>query len=418
MTAAGENVAGNPATALDVARIREDFPILHQEVHGAPLVYLDNAATSQKPRAVIEAVDHYYRFDNANVHRGVHTLSERATAAYEGAREKVRGFVNAASSREIVFTRGATEAINLLAATFGRRIGEGDEILISTMEHHANIVPWQMLCEQTGARLRVIPVTEAGELDMAAFEELLGEKTKLLAVMHVSNVLGTINPVESMIRKAHAIGVPVLLDGAQAVPHAPVDVQALDCDFYVFSGHKMYAPTGIGVLYGKEAWLEELPPYQTGGDMIRTVSFEKTEFNEIPFKFEAGTPNIAGAVGLGAAVDYLQSVGMDRIAAYEHHLLEYATRVLSDVPGLRVVGTAEHKAAVLSFVMEDLHPHDMGTILDHKGVAVRTGHHCAMPLMQFYGLPSTTRASMAFYNTKAEIDALREALMFSREVLA
>ena len=418
MTAAGDNVAGDPATALDVARIREDFPILDQEVHGAPLVYLDNAATSQKPRAVIEAVDHYYRCDNANVHRGVHTLSERATAAFEGAREKVRGFVNAASSREIVFTRGATEAINLLAATFGRRIGEGDEILISTMEHHANIVPWQMLCEQTGARLRVIPVTEAGELDMAAFEELLGEKTKLLAVMHVSNVLGTINPVETMIQKAHAIGVPVLLDGAQAVPHAPVDVQALDCDFYVFSGHKMYAPTGIGVLYGKEAWLEELPPYQTGGDMIRTVSFDKTEFNEIPFKFEAGTPNIAGAVGLGAAVDYLQTVGMDRIAAYEHHLLEYATRVLADVPGLKVVGTAEHKAAVLSFVMEDLHPHDMGTILDHKGVAVRTGHHCAMPLMQFYGLPSTTRASMAFYNTEAEIDALREALMFSREVLA
>ncbi len=415
MTAAPERRPERPA--LDIEAIRRDFPILQQQVHGQPLAYLDNAATSQKPAAVIEAVSRYYREDNANIHRAVHTLADRATAAYEGAREKVRRFINAGSSREVVFTRGATEAINLVAASFGQRLREGDEILVSHLEHHANIVPWQQLCERTGATLRVIPMTATGELDLADLDGLINERTRLVSVVHVSNVFGTINPVERIVEAAHAREIPVLLDGAQATPHAPVDVQSLGCDFYVFSGHKMYGPTGIGVLYGREALLETMPPYQTGGDMIRTVSFEGTEFNELPFRFEAGTPNIAGAVGLGAAVDYLEGVGLERIAAREQELLAYGTQALESVEGLSIVGTAPRKAAVLSFVVEDMHPGDMGTILDHQGVAVRTGHHCAMPAMQFLGLPGTTRASLAFYNTFEEVDRLVKALAFAREVL-
>ena len=404
--------------ALDVAAIRRDFPVLARTVRGLPLSYLDNAASSQRPRAVIDAMSRYYENSHANVHRGVHTLSQEATDLFEGAREKVRRFINAKSTKEVIFVRGTTEAINLVAQSYGRpKFGPGDEILISWLEHHANIVPWQMLCQQTGATLKVAPITQSGEVDFDAFAALLSPRTKLVALAHVSNALGTVIPVHRFIAAARARGVPVLLDGAQAVPHMKVDVQALDCDFYAFSGHKMCGPTGIGVLYGRESLLAEMPPWQGGGDMILAVSFEKTVYNGLPYKFEAGTPDIAGAIGLGAAVDYLDGLGMERIAAAEHALLEYANGKLAAVPGLRFVGTAPEKAAVVSFTIDKVHPHDLGTILDHEGVAIRTGHHCAMPVMEFYGLPATARASFAFYNTRAEIDRLVAALHTAREML-
>ena len=410
-----------PRTALsplDVAALRRDFPVLSQTVRGKPLTYLDNAASSQRPQVVIDSISHYYETTHANVHRGVHTLSQQATDLFEGARETVRRFVNARSTKEIVFVRGTTEAVNLVAQSYARpRLVPGDEILISHLEHHANIVPWQMVCEQTGASLKVIPITQAGEVDYDAFERLLSARTRLLALTHVSNALGTIVPVEHFVRAARACGVPVLLDGAQAVPHLKVDLQALDCDFYCFSGHKMCGPTGIGILYGREALLREMPPWQGGGDMILAVSFTKTIYNELPYKFEAGTPHIAGAIGLAAAVDYLEGLGLDRIAAAEHDLLEYANRRLATIPGLRFIGTAQNKAAVVSFTLENVHPHDLGTILDHEGVAIRTGHHCAMPVMEFYGVPATARASFAFYNTRDEIDRLVAALLVAREML-
>ncbi len=402
---------------FDAPHWRRDFPILQQQVHGKPLVYLDNAATSQKPQAVIAAVAGYYEKLNANVHRGVHQLSELATAAYEGAREKLRRFVNAASLKEIIFVRGATEAINLVAQSYGRgRFQGGDEIILSEMEHHSNIVPWQLLHEQMGAVLKIVPITDAGELEPGAYEKLFTSRTRLVALAHVSNALGSINPVKKMIVHAHQHGVPVLLDGAQAVPHLPVDVRDLDCDFYAFSGHKMFGPTGIGVLYAKEALLAEMPPYQGGGDMIRTVRFTGSTWNELPHKFEAGTPNIAGSIGLGAAVDYLESIGMLSIQNYEQALLEYGTQRLQTVKNLRLVGTARHKAGVLSFVMEGIHPHDIGTIVDQEGVAIRTGHHCAMPVMEHFRIPATARASLAFYNTREDIDALVQALEKVREV--
>ena len=401
----------------DVERIRKDFPILSQEVHGRPLVYLDNAATTQKPHAVIEALERYYAADNANVHRGVHLLSERATQAYEAARSRIRRFLNAAEDREIVFVRGTTEAINLVAQTYGRRmVGPGDEILITALEHHSNIVPWQMLCEEKGAALRVAPIDDAGEVDLDAYERLLGPRTRLVAIAHVSNALGTVLPIGRMIEAAHRQGVPVLVDGAQAMAHVPVDVQALGCDFYAFSGHKVYGPTGIGALYGKAALLESMPPFQGGGDMIKAVTFEKTVYNDLPYKFEAGTPNIAGAIGLGAALEYLDGLGRDRAAAYEHDLLAYGTERLSAIPGVRLIGTAREKASVLSFVMEGAHAHDVGTILDREGIAVRTGHHCAMPVMTRFGLAATTRASVALYNTREELDALCAGLGKVREI--
>jgi cysteine desulfurase/selenocysteine lyase len=403
---------------LEVAHLRRDFPVLERTVRGHPLSYLDNAASSQRPLAVIEAMSHYYEHSHANVHRGVHTLSQEATDLFEGAREKVRRFINARSLREIVFVRGTTEAINLVAQSYGRpQFGPGDEILISWLEHHANIVPWQMLCQQTGATLKVAPITQSGEVDFDAFAALLSSRTRLVALSHVSNALGTVVPVQRFIAAAKARGVPVLLDGAQAVPHIKVDVQALDCDFYAFSSHKMCGPTGIGVLYGREALLAAMPPWQGGGDMILAVSFEKTVYNALPYKFEAGTPAIAEAIGLGAAIDYLEGLGMDRIAATEHELLLYANERLATVPGLRFVGTAPEKAAVVSFTLDKVHPHDLGTILDHEGVAIRTGHHCAMPVMEFFGLPATARASFAFYNTRAEIDRLVDALHIAREML-
>jgi cysteine desulfurase/selenocysteine lyase len=404
---------------VDIEAIRADFPVLAQTVHGHPLAYLDNAASSQRPRQVIDAVRRYYERDHANVHRGVHALSQRATDAYEGAREKVRRFVNAGSLREIVFVRGTTEAINLVAQSWGRaNIREGDEILISHLEHHANIVPWQMLCEQTGAELKVVPIDARGQVDFAAYEQLLNERTRLLAIAHVSNALGTVVPVERFIAAAKARGVPVLLDGAQAVPHGPVDVRALGCDFYCFSGHKMCGPTGIGVLYAREQLLEKMPPWQGGGDMILAVSFEKTVYNELPYRFEAGTPNIAGAIGLGAAIDYLEALGMSTIAAIEQSLLDHATERLSTIEGLEIIGTAEHKAAVVSFTVEGVHPHDLGTILDADGIAIRTGHHCAMPVMDYYGVPATARASFAFYNTITEVDRLVAAVSRARALLS
>ena len=403
---------------LDVEAIRRDFPVLARSVHGKPLCYLDNAASSQRPRSVIDAISRYYEHSHANVHRGVHALSQEATDLFEGAREAVRRFVNAASTREIVFVRGTTEAVNLVAQSWGRpRLGPGDEIVLSHLEHHANIVPWQMLCEQTGARLRVIPMTRSGELDFDAYRSLLGPRTRLLALTHVSNALGTVVPVREYIAEARRHGAAVLLDGAQAVPHMPVDVQALDCDFYCFSAHKMCGPTGIGVLYGREALLRAMPPWQGGGDMILSVSFEKTTYNDLPWKFEAGTPHIAGAVGLAAAIDYLGGIGIERIAAAEHALLEYATARLATVPGLEIVGTAPAKAAVVSFTLGGVHPHDLGTILDMDGVAIRTGHHCAMPVMEFYGIPATARASFAFYNTRAEVDRLVDSLGVALEML-
>jgi cysteine desulfurase/selenocysteine lyase len=402
---------------FDVRRIRDDFPILRRTVHGRPLVYLDNAATTQKPRAVVDTVAAYYAHDNANVHRGVHMLSERATGAFEDARTTVQRFLNAASAREIVFTRNATEGINLVAQTFGRtRLGPGDEVVISAMEHHSNIVPWQMICRERGASLRVIPITDAGDLQLEEYDRLLGPSTRLVAIVHLSNALGTINPVRQMIAAAHGRGVPVLVDGSQAAPHMSVDVQALDADFYVITGHKLYGPTGIGALYGKERLLEEMPPYQGGGDMISSVTFEKTTYNALPYKFEAGTPNISGAVGLAAALHYITAIGVERIAAHERDVLEYGTASLSSVPGLTLIGTAREKAGVLSFVMDGVHPHDIGTVADERGVAIRTGHHCAQPLMQRLGIAATARASVALYNTRQEIDVLVEALHRVREL--
>jgi len=401
----------------DVERIRKDFPALGQHVHGKPLVYLDNAATSQKPQVVIDALTTYYSADNANVHRGVHALSERATQAYEAARVGVQRFLNAAEAREVVFVRGATEGINLVANSYGTRwIEAGDEVLVSAMEHHSNIVPWQILCEARGARLRVIPINDRGELRLDECEQLIGPRTKLVAITHVSNALGTINPVRRIVEMAHARGTPVLIDGAQAAPHLRIDVQALDCDFYTFSSHKAFGPTGIGALYGKAEWLERMPPYQGGGDMIKSVTFEGTVYNDLPYKFEAGTPHIAGAIGLGAAVEYLTGLGLERMAEYEHDLLAYGTEALSRLPGVRLIGTAEHKAAVLSFVVEGVHAHDVGTILDREGIAVRTGHHCAMPVMQRFGVPATVRASLTFYNTHQELDALVRGLERVREI--
>ncbi len=392
---------------FDVTRIREDFPILKEMVHGKPLVYLDNAATTQKPQAVIDALVNYYTTENSNVHRGVHTLSQLATDAYEGAREKVRQFINAEHDKEIIFVRGTTEAINLVAQTYGREnIGPGDEIIITAMEHHSNIVPWQILCQEKGAQLKVIPINDDGELLLDEYEKLLSPRTRFVSIVHQSNALGTINPVEQVIELAHARGIPVLLDGAQAVAHVPIDVQKLGCDFYAFSGHKLYGPTGVGVLYGRAELLDAMPPYQGGGEMIRSVTFEKTLYNVIPNKFEAGTQNIAGSVGLGAAIDYVNGVGMDRIAAYEKELLAYGTERLSEIELVQLIGTARHKGSILSFVMENAHPHDVGTILDAEGVAVRTGHHCAQPLMDRFGVPATIRASLAFYNTREEIDTL------------
>lgn len=417
-TVAKTPVPIHAADAFDVQRVRRHFPILHQTVHGKPLVYLDNAATTQKPLAVIEAIENYYRRDNANIHRGVHTLSERATESYEKVREAARKFLNAADTKEIIFVRGTTEAINLVAQSYGRRnVGSGDEVLITAMEHHSNIVPWQLLCEEKGAHLRVAPINDRGELLLDEFEKLLGPKTKIVAVGHLSNALGTINPVREIVRMAHARNIPVLVDGAQAAPRMQVDVQALDCDFYAISGHKMYGPTGIGILYGKTRLLEAMPPYQGGGDMIASVTFEKTVYNRLPYKFEAGTPNIADTIGLGAAIEYLNGLGLERIEQHEADLLSYATKAVEAIPGVRLVGTAKEKAGVLSFVMDEIHPHDIGTILDSEGIAIRTGHHCAQPVMQRFNIPATARASFGLYNTREEVDALVKGIRKVQEVL-
>jgi cysteine desulfurase / selenocysteine lyase len=402
---------------LDVARVRADFPILRRQARGKPLVYLDNAATTQKPQVVIDAISRYYTEYNANVHRGVHELSEIASEAYESARRKVAAFFNAPHERQIVFTRNATESINLVAHAFGRtHVGAGDEVLISAMEHHSNIVPWQLLCEERGGRLRVAPMNDRGELMLDEFEALVGERTKLVSVTHMSNALGTINPVEDIIRIAHRRGVPVLVDGSQAAYHMPVDVQALDCDFYAATGHKLYGPTGMGILYGKESHLESMPPFLGGGDMISSVTFEKSTWNALPHKFEAGTPDISGAIALGVAIDYIQSIGLPGIAEHEQGLLEYGTDALSGIDGLRLIGTARRKASILSFVLDGVHPHDIGTIVDREGIAVRTGHHCAQPVMDRFGVPATARASLAMYNTREEIDALVRALARVREI--
>jgi cysteine desulfurase/selenocysteine lyase len=395
----------------DVERIRADFPVLHQTINGKPLIYLDNSASSQVPQVVIDRGSIYIEQEHSNIHRGVHYLSQKATTAYEGAREKVKRFINARDMRECIFVRGATEGINLVMHGYGRKfIGAGDEIIISAMEHHANIVPWQMLCEEKGARLRVIPMNDAGELLLDEYDGLLNERTKFVAVMHVSNALGTINPVKQIIAQAHKYGVPVLIDGAQAAPHMPVDVQDLDCDFYAFSGHKMYAPTGSGIVYGKLELLEQMNPFQGGGDMIKTVTFEKTIYADPPNRFEAGTPAIASQIGLGAAIDYLNSIGREQAAAYEAELLRYATERVSAIEDVRIIGTAKNKASVLSFVIDDIHPHDIGTILDQEGIAVRAGHHCAQPVMQRFNVPATARASFSFYNTKEEIDVLARTI--------
>jgi len=420
MKATGGILASEEPTkvlSFDADSIREEFPILKQLVYGKPLVYLDNAATSQKPTAVIDAMTRYYSTDNSNIHRGVHLLSERATQAYEEVRIKVQRFINAAQPKEIIFTRGTTEAINLVAGSYGRAtVRSGDEVLITAMEHHSNIVPWQILCEEKGARLRVAPINDDGELILEEFAKLLNERTRIVSLVHVSNALGTINPIRAIVEIAHRHNVPVMIDGAQAAPHMKLDVRELDCDFYAFSGHKVYGPTGIGVLYGKASLLEAMPPYQGGGDMIASVTFEKTTYNTLPYKFEAGTPNIAGTIGLGAAIDYVNQIGIGRIARYEHELLNYGTEALSQIPGLRMIGTAKDKAGVLSFVLEGVHPHDVGTILDREGVAIRTGHHCAMPVMERFGIPATARASLACYNTKEEIDALVTGLHKVKEV--
>jgi cysteine desulfurase/selenocysteine lyase len=400
-------------------KIREDFPALRVTVHGKPLVYLDNAATTQKPQVVIDALTRYYTQENSNVHRGVHFLSQVATQAYDGGRTRVRRFLNAAHDHEIVFTRGTTDGINLVAQSYGRKhLRAGDDVIITAMEHHSNIVPWQMICDEKRANLKVVPITDAGELRLAEYERMLSDRTRLVAVVHVSNALGTVNPVREMIALAHTRGVPVLVDGAQSIPHMPVDVQELDCDFYAFSGHKLFGPTGIGVLYGKADLLEAMPPYQGGGDMISAVTFEKTIYNTLPYKFEAGTPHIAGVIGLAAAIEYVERIGRTQIAAYEADLLAYGTELLSAIPGLRLVGTAKDKAGVLSFVVDGIHAHDIGTILDMEGVAVRAGHHCAMPVMKRFGLPATARASVAFYNTRADMDALAKAIHKAIEVFA
>ena len=406
-----------PSVSLDVDRIRKDFPILQRVVHGKPLVYLDNAATTQKPHAVLDALARYYAHGNANIHRGVYALSEEATKAYDAAREKIQVFLNARASREIIFTRNSTESINLVAQTFGRQcLGPGDEVLITHMEHHSNIVPWQLLCEQTQARLRVVPIDDRGQLELDELERMITPRTKLVAVVHLSNSLGTINPVAEIVEMAHQRDAAVLIDGSQAVYHMPVDVQALGCDFYVCTGHKLYGPTGIGVLYGREELLDAMPPYQGGGDMIRSVTFQQTTYADLPNKFEAGTPHIAGAIGLGAAIDYVTEIGFDRIAAHEADLLTYGTAALSSVPGLRLIGTADRKASILSFVLKGVHPHDVGTIVDTEGVAIRTGHHCTQPVMERFGVPATARASIAVYNTRDEIDTLVRALERVREV--
>ena len=405
------------APVLDVHKLRRDFPILKQKIQGKPLVYLDNAATTQKPQAVIDALVRYYETSNANVHRGVHHLSEQATLQFEDARVKVQHFLNARESREVIFVRGTTEAINLVVNSFGRKhVQAGDEVLITAMEHHSNIVPWQILCEEKQARLRVAPISDDGELLLEEFEKLLTERTRIVSIVHVSNTLGTINPVSQVIDMAHRRNIPVLLDGAQAAPHMGVDVRELDCDFYAFSGHKVYGPTGVGVLYGKAALLEAMPPYQGGGDMISSVSFEKTTYNTLPYKFEAGTPNIAGVIGLGAAIDYVNAVGMAGITAYERELLAYATAALASIPGVRLIGTAKERAGAVSFVLDGVHPHDVGTILDQEGIAIRTGHHCTQPLMDRFGVPATARAALAFYNTREEIDALVRGIDKVKEV--
>ena len=407
-----------PAREFDVQRVRRDFPVLHQKVHGKPLVYLDNAATTQKPLAVIEAIENYYRHDNSNIHRGVHALSERATEAYEQVRVAVQKFLHAADSKEIIFVRGTTEAINLVAQTYGRKnVGSGDEVLITALEHHSNIVPWQLLCEEKGAKLCVAPINDRGELLLDEFAKLLSQKTKIVAVGHLSNALGTINPVREIVQMAHARNIPVLVDGAQAAPRMKVDVQELDCDFYAISGHKMYGPTGIGVLYGKTKLLEAMPPYQGGGDMIASVTFEKTVYNRLPYKFEAGTPNIADTIGLGAAIEYLNELGLNEIEKHEADLLAYATEKVEAIPGVRIIGTAKEKAGVLSFVMDEIHPHDIGTILDSEGIAVRTGHHCAQPVMQRFNVPATARASFGLYNRREEVDALVAGIHKVREVM-
>ena len=406
-------------TTWDVEKIRKDFPVLSREVNGKPLVYLDNSASSQVPQTVIDRTSKYLAEEHSNIHRGVHYLSQHATTAYEAAREKVKRFINAAAAKECIFVRGTTEGINLVAYSYGRKfIGEGDEIVLSAMEHHSNIVPWQIVAEERGAKIRVIPMNERGELIIEEYEKLLNERTKIVAVAHVSNSLGTVNPIKEMIATAHKFGVPVLVDAAQSVPHFPVDVQDLDADFFVFSGHKMFAPTASGIVYGKREWLDKMPPYQTGGGMIRTVSFEKTTYAPIPEKFEAGTPGIAAGIGLGAAIDYLNALDFNAAAEYEHSLLEYATARLSDIPEVRIIGTAANKASVLSFTIEGIHPHDIGTILDQQGIAVRAGHHCAQPVMQFFDVPATARASFAFYNTREEVDKLADAIQKVIEVFA
>jgi len=410
-------IAATPSPTYDISAVRSAFPILHTAVHGKPLVYLDNAATTQKPQAVLDRLARFYAEENSNVHRGVHFLSERATEVYEGARRTVATFLNARHEKEIVFVRGTTEAINLVAQTYGRtHVGEGDEVLVTAMEHHSNIVPWQMLCDDKRARLRVVPMSDAGELELDEYERLLTARTKVVALVHVSNALGTINPVRRLVAAAHARGIPVLVDGAQAVAHMPVDVRSIDADFYAFSGHKVFGPTGIGVLYAKASLLDAMPPYQGGGDMISSVTFERTRYNVIPYKFEAGTPNIAGAVGLAAALDYVTRVGLDRIHAYERDLVAYGGLALSRIDGLRITGTAADKAGILAFVIDGIHPHDIGTILDRDGIAIRTGHHCCQPLMDRLGVPATARASLALYNTREEIDALAAALRKVGEV--
>jgi cysteine desulfurase / selenocysteine lyase len=406
-------------TEVDIAACRADFPALAQQINGHPIAFLDSAASSQQPAIVINAIAEYQRHDHANVHRGVYTLSHRATEAYEGARDRIGAFINAASRSEVVYTSGTTEAINLVAQSFCRpSLKPGDKVLITHLEHHSNIVPWQLVCEQTGAELLVAPINQRGEVELDALIKLLDDDVKMLAIAHVSNALGTILPLTEIIAAAHSRNIPVLIDGAQAVPHMPVDVRALDCDFYAFSAHKMFGPTGMGILYAREALLEKMPPYQGGGDMILEVKFDGTTYNELPYKFEAGTPNISGAVGLGAAVDYLQSIGMEHVARHENQLLAYLTEQLSSVDGIRLIGTAEHKASVQSFLLDDIHPHDLGTILDHEGVAVRTGHHCAMPVMDFYGIPGTARASLALYNNKDDVDALIQGLGEAKELFA
>ena len=405
------SIIEKPANEWDVERVRADFPVLRQTVNGKPLIYLDNGASSQVPQAVIDRGSLYLEQEHSNIHRGVHYLSMKATTAYEGAREKVKRFINARDSKECIFVRGTTEGINLVMYGYGRKfVGAGDEVIISTLEHHSNIVPWQMLCEEKGARLRVIPINDAGELLLDEYDALLNERTRLVAVTHVSNALGTVNPVKEIIERAHKYGVPVLLDGAQSAPHMPIDVQDLDCDFFAFSGHKMYAPTGSGILYGKAELLEQMNPFQGGGDMIKTVTFEKTTYADLPNKLEAGTPAIASQIGLGASIDYLNSINWHAAAGYEHELLRYATERISAIEGVRIIGTAREKASVLSFVIDDIHPHDIGTILDQEGIAIRAGHHCAQPVMQRFNLPATARASFAFYNTKAEVDALARSI--------